>query len=619
MPLSHSFSPEEIEHFRHAFNVFDIDGNGSIDQDELKQIMQNLGRAVSEGEVIRMIASVDKEGTGVISFESFLLLMWKNRVERQALERYREAFRLLNTGATGFMVAQELRYALSCIGKRVADEELDEMMWQADVDGDGKLSYDEFVQIAQKVMYNEVQDKRGWETDLSTPTMQLWKEFIEQLPVILQQGGMTQKCMRPNRPMRTIAPADPRKRNITSDVKNLQTFLSQCRSGDIITVSPGTYVVDALVLNTDNVTFTGELDESTRPSDKSLVPAWLEAQRAQVILEGTSKIATLVIQTRFCKVENMTIRCSGAGTAIAVEQGYPDFSNIDVRGVHGGLVIKNRSFPSVCDSTFHDSAKAFGLSLRESRAVIERCKFFGNYDAGVLVERSSNPWIDDCTFVDGRGCGLVFLENSTGTVSHCNISQNACPGILIEGGANPIIWSNDVRRGKVTGIKVSSKGRGTISENRFENNMDTDIVVSDGANPSIQKNEFLAGTSVGIKVFEKGSALIDGNKFLDYGMYCVHVSNSPQVVVQHNNIKAENPEGRTGIFVGDNVVGRVADNKIIGWVPGFHQGGAPLHLGPHSADMQVTNNVIRKTDVEAQTENIVNLFGGGMARRRTLK
>jgi parallel beta-helix repeat protein len=623
---THEFSAAEITHFKEAFKVFDIDGNGSIDHQELKQILTNLGRTPSEQDITQMIQSVDKENTGVVSFESFLLLMWKHRLERIALERYREAFRLLNSSATGFMNAAELRYAMSCIGKRVTDEELDEMIWQADHDGDAKLAYEEFVAIAQRVAYDESIEKRGWETDLTTPTMILWKEFIAALPTILQQGGMAQKCIRPTRPTRVARPleGEPKVRRVPPDAKSIQPTLSQCREGDVVVLAPGKYN-DAIVVNTDNITITGEINEATKPTDKVELAAWYEALRNSVIIESANKAGTVVIQTRFCKVQHMTIYGSGPSAAIAVEQGYPDFVNLAVRGVQGGIAVKNRSFPSITDCVVFDSSKSCGVTIRESRAVIERCTFKGNYDAGILVERSSNPWIDDCVFKEGRGCGIVFLGTSTGVLSRCVVESNNCQGILIQEAANPIIWNNEVVRGKVAGIQVSNKGRGIIVENRFENNTNTDIEISEEANPSVQKNKFKGGQRVAVTIKEKGAGLIDGNEIADYGMFFIHVANGNQIVVQNNKIRITKgtPEGRTAIYISDGTTGRVSDNRIIGWPPGFHSGGAPLQVMNCSDGFKVGNNVIRKTDQEAETEKIANLFGTayvpGQGRRRTLK
>lgn len=47
----------------------------------------------------------------------------------------------------GFISAQELRHIMTNLGEKLTDEEVDEMIREADVDGDGQINYDEFVDM----------------------------------------------------------------------------------------------------------------------------------------------------------------------------------------------------------------------------------------------------------------------------------------------------------------------------------------------------------------------------------------------------------------------------------------------------------------------------------------
>lgn len=49
--------------------VFDIDGNGVIDADELRLTMRNLGENLSDEDVKAMIRAADKNGDGKIDYE----------------------------------------------------------------------------------------------------------------------------------------------------------------------------------------------------------------------------------------------------------------------------------------------------------------------------------------------------------------------------------------------------------------------------------------------------------------------------------------------------------------------------------------------------------------------
>uniref|UniRef100_A0A8C7N8D6 Calmodulin n=1 Tax=Oncorhynchus kisutch TaxID=8019 RepID=A0A8C7N8D6_ONCKI len=79
---------EQIAEFKEAFSLFDKDGDGTITTKELGTVMRSLGQNPTEAELQDMINEVDAD-----------------------------------------------------------DEEVDEMIREADIDGDGQVNYEEFVQM----------------------------------------------------------------------------------------------------------------------------------------------------------------------------------------------------------------------------------------------------------------------------------------------------------------------------------------------------------------------------------------------------------------------------------------------------------------------------------------
>ena len=50
-------------------------------------------------------------------------------------------FPVFDRDGDGFITTRELRHVMHNIGERLSDEELDNMMREADVNGDGKIDY----------------------------------------------------------------------------------------------------------------------------------------------------------------------------------------------------------------------------------------------------------------------------------------------------------------------------------------------------------------------------------------------------------------------------------------------------------------------------------------------
>ncbi|XP_063428906.1 calmodulin-like [Mytilus trossulus] len=62
-------------------------------------------------------------------------------------EELREAFRVFDKDGNGFISAAELRHVMTNLGEKLTDGEVDEMIREADTDGDGQVNYSEFVKM----------------------------------------------------------------------------------------------------------------------------------------------------------------------------------------------------------------------------------------------------------------------------------------------------------------------------------------------------------------------------------------------------------------------------------------------------------------------------------------
>ncbi|KAK3742526.1 hypothetical protein RRG08_060028 [Elysia crispata] len=66
---------EEEDKTKETFKVFDMDGNGFIDQHELRYIMKRLGENLGEDDVREMFRLADLNGDGLIDYEEFQKLL----------------------------------------------------------------------------------------------------------------------------------------------------------------------------------------------------------------------------------------------------------------------------------------------------------------------------------------------------------------------------------------------------------------------------------------------------------------------------------------------------------------------------------------------------------------
>ncbi|CAL4918729.1 unnamed protein product [Urochloa decumbens] len=142
--MAERLTEEEIAEFKEVFNLYDKNRDGFITSEELGTVMESLGENFSESELKAMIKAVDADGTGAIDFHKFLNLMARKLKDTDSEEKLREAFDVIDKDQDGYISATELRQVMTNLGEKVTDQEVEEMMREADTDGDGRVSFEEF-------------------------------------------------------------------------------------------------------------------------------------------------------------------------------------------------------------------------------------------------------------------------------------------------------------------------------------------------------------------------------------------------------------------------------------------------------------------------------------------
>ena len=125
---------------REAFDLFDLDGSGKIDAEEMRQIVRSLG--ARESDALRILGDADTDGDGQISFDEFTCLVLP--LYQNSTAALRHAFDMFDADSSGFIDRGELGVMLRKLGFEWQGTHVFEA---ADIDGDGKVSFDEFLAL----------------------------------------------------------------------------------------------------------------------------------------------------------------------------------------------------------------------------------------------------------------------------------------------------------------------------------------------------------------------------------------------------------------------------------------------------------------------------------------
>lgn len=77
--FSKRMNKQQISEFKECFQMFDKDGDGTIDTKELGAVMRSLGQFPDMEEIEEMVDDADEDGSGSINFPEFVQLMLKRQ------------------------------------------------------------------------------------------------------------------------------------------------------------------------------------------------------------------------------------------------------------------------------------------------------------------------------------------------------------------------------------------------------------------------------------------------------------------------------------------------------------------------------------------------------------
>jgi len=145
-----NFDRDEVDRLRKRFMKLDKDNNGTIEREEFLSLPQVSSNPLAT----RMIAIFDEDGGGDVDFQEFVhgLSAFSSKGNKE--EKLRFAFKVYDIDRDGYISNGELFIVLKMmVGSNLKDQQLqqivDKTIMEADKDGDGKISFEEFTQMVE--------------------------------------------------------------------------------------------------------------------------------------------------------------------------------------------------------------------------------------------------------------------------------------------------------------------------------------------------------------------------------------------------------------------------------------------------------------------------------------
>lgn len=144
-------SSSEIIALRKVFEEFDTDLTGTITLEEFKNALSSSD--YTDEEIMEIFKKVDVNRTNVINYTEFLAATLETQ---GSIEEYRlaEAFDALDSDDSGYISRENLR---NILGERGDDDLIDRLLAEVDTGRDGRISYEEFLQLFSQTKHDNIQ------------------------------------------------------------------------------------------------------------------------------------------------------------------------------------------------------------------------------------------------------------------------------------------------------------------------------------------------------------------------------------------------------------------------------------------------------------------------------
>mmetsp|Transcript_74030 Transcript_74030/g.194173 ORF Transcript_74030/g.194173 Transcript_74030/m.194173 type:complete len:560 (-) Transcript_74030:106-1785(-) len=168
--MAWSLTNEERSKVRDAFIAMDENKHGTITLGELKKVLTEKF-SIEDDQVQQIFDALDTGNTDVIHYTEFLAAMVSTRIAMHD-DLLKTTFQRFDVDNTGYITVENLRVVL---GDSFSGDEVENLIKEADANGDGQLSYDEFftylkdgvaagdstlANVADKILDNEIQQGR---------------------------------------------------------------------------------------------------------------------------------------------------------------------------------------------------------------------------------------------------------------------------------------------------------------------------------------------------------------------------------------------------------------------------------------------------------------------------
>ena len=144
---------DDIREIKKAFDMFDVDNTGTINPIELKNALRSQGSEIVNSTVFRMVNNLELDGTEKVNFGEFLDMLASEGFDNTSVDEIKKLFSIFDIEKTGYIDLKNLKRIARELGEALDEDEIVDIITKSDLDGDGRVSFEDFYNIMKMQLY----------------------------------------------------------------------------------------------------------------------------------------------------------------------------------------------------------------------------------------------------------------------------------------------------------------------------------------------------------------------------------------------------------------------------------------------------------------------------------
>ena len=138
----------DVQNLKDIFNTLDLNKDGTLTLDEMKEGIEKLKKDNIDIDIEGIFKSIDTDHSWKIDYTEFLAASMDQKLYLRE-ERLSEAFQMLDRDSSGKISKDEIKKALKL--DDLDDVTLEKYIKEYDLNGDGEIDYNEFLNMMGKI------------------------------------------------------------------------------------------------------------------------------------------------------------------------------------------------------------------------------------------------------------------------------------------------------------------------------------------------------------------------------------------------------------------------------------------------------------------------------------